>query len=284
MNFKKLHITYCNPNNQQDCLTINYQLRNTTITKKWMQRILTAQKQGYRIDDPARFYGFGSLEQQTESALAKINRTIDHLNKWISIQYRLTSIDDQDTLNRLHHIFETEHGLLDQKVTDDEYKNCLCELNIMVHRCESVSRGAHPRHVVTYFGLPKTETLTDNDYEYFEPTVKFGTVYINYVEIGKTLFDLMLDNDSYIEHAAFQPFCHYSADFVVKFWNDSGDNLHDDLQTYYERHHVFFNSLGYTWDRLSKSVGNIPVADLDYAGDILKELETRQFVKAVDFS
>jgi hypothetical protein len=109
-------------------------------------------------------------------------------------------------------------------------------------------------------------------------------VYINYVEIGKTLFDLMLDNDSYIEHAAFQPFCHYSADFVVKFWNDSGDNLHDDLQTYYERHHVFFNSLGYTWDRLSKSVGNIPVADLDYGGDILKELETRQFVKAVDFS
>lgn len=38
-----------------------------------------------------------------------------------------------------------------------------------------------------------------------------------------------------------------------------------------------------TWSNLAKSIGSIPVTDLDYAGDILKEPETRQFVKAVDF-
>jgi hypothetical protein len=43
-------------------------------------------------------------------------------------------------------------------------------------------------------------------------------------------------------------------------------------------------SIGYTWDSLAKSIGSIPVADLEYTGDALKDLETRQFVKAVDFS
>jgi hypothetical protein len=284
MNFKKLHITYCNPNNQQDSLTIDYRLRNTTITKKWAQRILTAQNQGYVIDDPARFYGFGSIQEQTASALIDINNLIDRLNCWTAIDYRLQNVSDQDTLNKLHHIFEIEHGLLDQKDTDLEYKQALCDLNLLVHRCESITRGAHPRHVVTYFGLPKTETLEPDDYKYFESSVKFGTVYINYVEIGKTLFDLMMDNDSYIEPAAFQPFWHYSADFVVRFWDDDNSDLENQLRTYHNQHQDFFMSIGYTWSSLAKSIGSIPVADLEYTGNILKDLETRQFVKAVDFS
>ena len=282
MQFEYLVITYTDKNLKDD-LMVKYRLRDTPIAKKWTQRVLLAQQHGYSIDDPGRFYGFGSLEQQTESALKDINSTIDHINRWYSIDYRLQLVHDQDTLNRLHHVFEIEHGLLDSKDFDSDYKKHLCNLNLQVHRCESVARGANPRHVITYFGLPKTETLDDNDYEYFEPTITFGTVYINYAEIGKTLFDLAMDNDSYIEPAAFQPFCHYSADFVVRFWNNKNCNLHDQLYQYYNQHQEFFESLGYTWSNLSRSIGSIPVADLDYSGDILKDLETRQFVKAVHF-
>ena len=284
LDFKKLHITYANPHDLTDQITIDYLLRDTPIAYKWIQRVLLAQDLGYRIDDPARFYGFGSIPAQTEAALIDINNLINRLNRWTAIDYRLQSVDDQDTLNKLHHIFEIEHGLLDQKDADLEYKQALCELNLLVHRCESVARGAHPRHVVTYFGLPKTETLEPDDYKYFESNIKFGTVYINYAEIGKTLFDLMMDNDSHIEPAAFQPFLHYSADFVVRFWNNDNSDLHNQLQTYYNKHQDFFMSIGYTWNSLAKSTGSIPVADVEYAGDILKDLETRQFVKAIDFS
>jgi hypothetical protein len=249
-----------------------------------VQRVILAQQLGYPIDDPARFYGFGSVEKQTELALAAINDVVQQLNRWIKIDYRLESVTDQGTLNQLHHVFEIEHGLLDKKDSDSELKQYLCQLNLAVHRCESVARGAHPRHVVTYFGLPKTEQLDDNDYQYFEHPITFGTVYINYAEIGKTLHDLMLDNDSYIQPEAFQPFCHYSADFVVRFWSDHNTDLVADLQTYYDMHQRFFKSLGYTWENLSRSIGSIPVADLEYSGDILTVLETRQFVKAVNFS
>jgi hypothetical protein len=283
MNFKYLHITYTESTGSKP-IVINYRLRDTPVAKKWVERVLTAQQAGYTIDDPARFYGFGSIQEQTNNALTDINTLIDNLNRWTTIDYRLQCVSDQETLNQLHHVFETEHGLLDKKDLDPEYKQALCNLNLLVHRCESIARGAHPRHVITYFGLPKTQTLDLADYKYFEPNVKFGTVYINYAEIGKTLHDLMMDNDSHIQPEAFQPFSHYSADFVVKFWDDSNINLTTNLQTYYNKHQEFFKLLGYSWTDLSRSIGSIPVADLEYSGNILEALETRQFVKAIDFS
>jgi hypothetical protein len=281
--YKTLHIIYSNPDNLNDELKISYRLRSTPIVQKWTERVIAAQKLGYKIDDPARFYGFGTIEQQTNKALNDINSLISNLNNWIPINYSLHSVNDQDTLNQLHHIFEVEHGLLDNKKSDTVFQQSLCNLNLLVHRCESIARGAYPRHVVTYFGLPKTKILCDDDYNYFDSQVCFGTVYINYAEIGKTLYDLMMDNDSYIDSTAFQPFRHYSADFVVRFWNDN-TNPYDQLYTFYSKHTDFFTSLGYSWDALSRSIGSIPVADLEYDGDILKMLETRQFVKAVHFS
>jgi hypothetical protein len=283
LSYKKLQITYCDPNNQFDNIKIDYRLRDTVITTKWIQRVLLAQKLNYSIDDPTRFYGFGSIHEQETAAIKAITRTIDRLSAWISIDKELKSVDDQDTLNYLHHIFEVEHGLLDVKNNNNGLQETLCDLNLMIHRCESIARGAHPRHVVTYFGLPKTELLDNNDYQYFDHKVSSGTVYINYAEIGKTLYDLFLDNDAYIKPEAFQPFNHYSADFVVRFWNDDNRDLHHLLHNYYNKHQDFFISLGYTWDNLEKSIGSIPVADLDHKGDILKQLETRQFVKAVHF-
>lgn len=278
-----MHITYANPHDHTDQIVADYQLRNTPITIKWIERVLAAQQQ-YTIDDPSRFYGFGSVAEQKERALADMNSLLNFINDYITVDRRLHSVEDQDTLNYLHHVFEVEHGLLDAKQNNNELKQALCNLNLMVHRCESIARGAHPRHVVTYFGLPKTKVLNDDDYQYFESGTKFGTVYINYVEIGKTLYDLMLDNDSYINPKAFQPFCHYSADFVVRFWDDPQENLYNDLYNYYQLHQQSFEIMGYTWQQLSRSIGSIPVADLCTNIDIIQMLNTRQFVKAVDFS
>jgi hypothetical protein len=284
LNFNYLHIVYANPVNQYDECLVKYKLRDTPITQKWVKRVLLAQKLGYPIDNPSRFYGFGSVHEQEKTALWEINGLIKKLQTQVSIDRTLTDVRDQDTLNYLHHIFEIEHGLLDVKNSESEFQQNLSNLNILVHKCESIARGAHPRHVVTYYGLPKTEVLCNEDYQYFESKITVGTVYINYVEIGKTLFDLMVDNDSYIKPEAFQPFLHYSADFVVKFWDDPNTNLQSELYKHYQQHEAFFNLQGYTWENLSRSIGGIPVADIDYTGDVLKELKTRQFVKAVEFS
>jgi hypothetical protein len=156
-------------------------------------------------------------------------------------------------LNYLHSIFERWHGLLDQqseRPIPQELKQHLAELNISVHRCESVARGNRPRFVCTWFGMPKTETLSEDLMkEYGTLNPKFGNVCLNYAEVGKTLEDLVQDRDNYISNDAFKPFNHYSADFTVRFHEETVEYSADKLlrmQEYYNQHREFFYDRGYT--------------------------------------
>jgi hypothetical protein len=284
---QQLLIEYCNPTNDLDNITLTYKLRDHSVTRKWIKRVELAQA-SYNIDNPNRFYGFGSIEEQTNHALSQINSCINCINKHKPIVSRhLTDVSDQDTLNYLHSIFEQYHGLLDQQNTDywqsapDEVRRALADLNILVHRCESVSRGAEPRHVVTWYGLPKTELLELEDYQLFETNINFGTVYLNYVEIGKTLEDLAYDNDDYIGDGAFQPFRHYSADFNVKFYHRQIDNNDAILKEYYDAHSNFFAKRNLSWGHPYLSAGSIPLADIVDSHNVVKEITTRQRVKSV---
>jgi len=282
----KLRIEYANPLDLSDSVSVDYQLRSTSVIDRWHQKVLLAQQQ-YQIDDPKRFYGFGSYAEQVEDALDRINHNITVINLHEQIITRtLTDVTDQDTLNYLHNIFEIHHGLLDQQ-TDTRWldlpnsvKQALADLNLCVHRCESVARGAEPRHVVTWYGLPKNDTLELADYDQVAYEWEPGTVFLNYVEIGKTLEDLAFDNDQYIAPGAFQPFRHYSADFVVRFFEQTPAQSAEKraiIEQYYRDHKSFFGE----WHPHYR-IGNIPVADI--VGDVpFAELESRQYVKSVNF-
>ena len=158
-------------------------------------------------------YGFGSQHDQEQQARDSINRCINVINQHEKIISRtVIDLGDQDTLNYLHHVFEVYHGLLDQQTHNfytsapQQVQQALANLNVLVHQCESVARGARPRHVVTWYGLPKTDVLDPEDYAYINEQIQFGTIYLNYVEIGKTVEDLAYDNDRYISQEAFRPF------------------------------------------------------------------------------
>ena len=288
---KLLHIEYANPSNLSDSVTIDYRLCDNPIVAKWVNKVFEAQKQ-YPIDDPARFYGFGSYESQVADAINRINECVTVINLYNPVIARtLTDIQDQDTLNYLHHMFELYHGLLDTQSSaifgsfwadaPQAVKQALADLNLCVHRCESVARGADPRHVVTYYGLPKTDILDHDDYQYFTNIWAPGTVFLNYAEIGKTLADLSYDNDVYIAPGAFQPFRHYSADFVVRFYEQTqsqADERYAIIQAYYEKNKNRFGP----W-KPEYVDGNIPLATVNGILD-LQQLEARQFVKSVRFS
>ncbi len=291
--FKNLYIAYINPQDSLDTFTLEYKLRDHAVVDKWGERVESAQKQ-YKIDDPGRFYGFGSIQEQTKDAIKQINNCVKIINNFEPIiDRKLKDIGDQDTLNYLHHIFEVYHGMLDQQTHEfwirapTQVQRALADLNVFVHRCESVSKQALARHVVTYYGLPKTEVLDQEDYPLFEDTVTFGTVYLNYVEIGKTLDDLAVDNDQYIGDDAFRPFRHYSADFNVKFWSSDNRQVESNraiVKAYYDANREFFESKKLPWDHPYLASGSIPLADLQYTGnrkELLKELETHRWVREV---
>ena len=289
--YKYLCIEYADPDNLIDSIPIRFRLRDNSVVPKWTDKLIKAQRH-YTIDDPSRFYGFEDKQTQITQALSRINSCIDIINSHEPIvERRLDTVNDTDTLNYLHHIFEVYHGLLDQQTHEfyltatKEVQQALADLNICVHRCESIAQGSTPRHVVTYFGLPKTDVLDINDYELFTDIYKFGTVYLNYVEIGKTIEDLAVDNDQYIADEAFQPFTHYSADFGVLYADSDRrqvDQRRTLVQDYYLNNSEFFLQRGLYAEHPYLKIGKIPLADLDSPpNNVLQLLRTRQYVKSV---
>jgi len=165
-------------------LTLTFDILDNPLAELWLER-MSARDQ-YPLDHPDRFYGFDTQEEEEARALTMIQANIDVINGYSPIITRqLTAVDDQDTLNYLHSIFERYHGLLDQQDQEffvrapDQVKQALADLNVNVHRCESVARGSRPRFVCTWYGLPKTKTLSDDMFKYATPNPKFGSVCLN---------------------------------------------------------------------------------------------------------
>ena len=272
---------------QDGDLTLRFQIRNSPIAELWLERM--HNRTAWPLDHPDRFYGFGTPVAERDRAIADIQRCISTINAHEPVIHRPFEYT-QDCLNYLHNIFERYHGLLDQQNSPywqqapDSARKALAELNLAVHRCESVAAGARPRFVCTWFGMPKTQTLDLNLQKiYGTMTVQFGTVYLNYCEIGKTVEDLAHDNDIYIADEAFKPFSHYSADFNIAFYDrDLNDKL-PDMAKYFNEHRDFFVA------RNIDSVYNVqamplrfPVADLEETlsrSNIISLVAQNQYVK-----
>ena len=295
-NIMYCHITLSNPTNQEKQVTLDFDIFPTDVSMRWKQQVLAAQANGYSINDPERFYGLKSKDVDTAIAIKKINDNIKTINHYQHIiDKELTSIDDQDTLNYLHHIFEIYHGLLDQQNTvfwknaSEEVRAALANLNINVHRIESLQRKNSPRFVVTYFQLPKTQQLVEKDFDYLTDYYRFGGLYLNYVEIGKTLEDLMKDNDQYIHQDAFKPWQHFSGDFRVTLNDTSIIESRINKQNclnYFRENREFFESQGYKeYDpRLRPGfiqIGQMKYTDKDKTLDLIRQ---HQYVLSVNFS
>jgi hypothetical protein len=261
-----------------DHASVEYRLRDYPVVQRWAECLVLAQQQ-YHIDDPSRFYGFGDYTDQVQDALGRINQCITAIKlsyPEITRGY-VESVNDQQSLNYWHHVFEVYHGLL-EKQTGHDSESVLAELNISVHRCESVARGALPRHVVTYYGLPKIELLKNSDYNFFTDTWSAGTVFLNYAEIGKTMADLARDNDDFIHRTAFQPFQHISADFNVKFYAQTdlqAQTIRAKIHDYYNKNYQWLGSLS-----AKLQAEYLPLADIVGTVD-LDFFKQRQEVKSV---
>jgi hypothetical protein len=266
-----------------------FRLRPTELAQLWAERM--QHRTAWPLDHPNRFYNFGTAAQERQRAVADIQRCIKTINSHQGIINRPFEYT-QDCLNYLHNIFERYHGLLDQQTSPywraapESVRQALAELNLAVHRCESVSAGAQPRFVCTWFGMPKTHTLSEaQQLLHGERCIEFGTVYLNYCEIGKTAEDLANDNDIYIGDDAFRPFSHYSADFNVQFYDRDLNQTYGRVQSYIDQHQEFFLAHGITSVYNTKAQPlRFPVADLEYTGsrqELLLQIAQRQFVHEI---
>ena len=267
----------------QDSYTLKFRVLDNPIAGLWLDRM--RHRGDYPLDDVARFSGFDSQEQEHSRVQQQLQMIVDQLNLYGIAVARPVDAESQDYLNYLHNIFERQHGLLDQQTTNP-ITTALSNLNIAIHRAESINRGQFPRFVCTWFGMPKTHVLDPKLMTKHGVLVPgFGSVCLNYAEIGKTLEDLTLDRDSYISPEAFRPFNHYSADFNVKFFEpESPLQL---MEQYYHEHQQFFEDLGYkTFHDPRLLPLHFPVAELilDVAHNkLIQDISTRQCINKIYF-
>lgn len=272
-----------------DNFELCFNIRQTPLAELWIERM--SMRHAWPMDNPDRFYGFGTAQQEQQRAVDMIQQCVATVNshqRIIDREFEYT----QDCLNYLHNIFERYHGLLDQQTSEywhsapDTVRQALANLNLAVHRCETAMETPCPRFVCTWFGMPKTKQLdVDTMKKYSDLKVNFGTVYLNYCEIGKTIEELARDNDIYIGDDAFRPFGYYSADFVVSFFEQDLRQKLDGMQQYIEQHQDFFLARGienvYNLQALPL---RFPVADLEYTGtqeELISQIRSRQLVREV---
>ncbi len=244
----------------------------THFKNKWLARFYAAKERGDPISEPWAFYNLNE-DWSDEHTLEFINEKIDICNSMVPglFNTHLTDINDQDTLNYLHSVFEKTHGKLDEWKTNPlfntvlhpiAFRESLSHINQTIHRCEGIDVNTNRKIRVVYFDLPKTELYADKDYNLFTTTLEFGGVYVHYTDVGKTIEELAMVDDTY--HFDVVPYLHYSADFSIKFNDSDGVARQLKEQEYIEDNREILMSKGYAPDDVRLTSGSIKIAQLEY--------------------
>lgn len=241
--------------NDIDTIDISFNVLDTDIAKRWATEI----ENNYPLYESTRFQGW--YNQDLEYFSKAITEQVDIINsyqQYIDNSKPLT----QDTLNYLHKFFEDMRGPIvkGNPFYNDaplHVKNAIIKFNVLIHDCEHFLRDQQePTIVGTYHNRPRI-ALQENDYEHFTFKWEYGTVYINYCEVGKTLLDVYKDRDELVGNENIKPLEYYSADFMIKF----GINVPEDFyQQRLQDFQKWYSTTDYSFKHLS--LGLIPVAKL----------------------
>lgn len=196
-------------------LDLEFSLRNSHIADRWYRELV----KNYDLYEADRFSDWGDTYTDLFEDLNNQIKIINSYQTVIDVEIKETY--DQKDLNHLHTFFDKLRGEIFQKNSwynsvPPDIKTALERFNILIHQLESTLRtkNKHPTLVVTFKDSLKLD-LEEDDYRYFTYKWTYGTVYINYCQVGKTVLDVFKDHDCISE--GIRPQRYYSADFMIKF-------------------------------------------------------------------
>ena len=190
-----------------------------------------------------------------------------------------------EVMNRLHNYFEHLQGTVENlslyyKLADHETKYAIRQLNIICHEMENLvlsqrklitaPKWQRPSQITTFLHADRYE-LRDEHREGFVTNGydrKFGTVYMHWAQIGKTLFEVFRD-----EHApklnqttcdAITQLQYYSGEFDVEW---AMDVVYGGTYPWHDKEQDEFKSwlISNNFDPLDPtlSLGYLPIGEID---------------------
>jgi hypothetical protein len=259
--YKEFILTLANNTSEYD---IEFNILTTSIAQRWANEIA----KNYNLYEVDRFQGWPNKE--LSYYVDELKKQINTINSYKYVIDNTRELD-QDKLNLLHKFFEELRGPIE---TGTEFYNnaptivqdALMKFNITIHECEHYLRSSNePTIIGTYSDRPRI-SLEENDYSYFTFKWEYGTVYINYCEVGKTLLDVFKDKDSVVGVDNIKPLEYYSADFMVKFGRTVPDEFYNqrllDFQNWYKTTTYNFKQLALGLIPVAKLSTTVTIADL----------------------
>lgn len=276
----KIVITLTNGSTDRD---IYFDLIENNISQRWFS---TLEKKSNCIQEDDRFTNWPNSYKDSNFFIHELNQQIDIINEDRHfVFHKLTTTSSQEQMNILHKYFEDLRGPRNigtpwYNSSPDHVKAAVDRFNILIHEYEQFLRNStivYSPCVVCTFKSPDRYELLEMDYKLFTFKWTFGTMYINYCEVGKSLLDVFKDSDMILGNENIRPQQYWNADFMIKF------GISTPALYYYVRKLLFS-----IWRikhpiirKISKnrlSLGLIPVAQLNKIDSNLN-LSNRRIVK-----
>ena len=253
-----------------------FDIFETNIAKKWKVEV----NKNYSIYENDRFINWPNNKKDRDYYINELNKQMkivdDYAPNIIPFFFESAQVS-QNSFNILHKFFEDSRGSIETppefyKNAPDEVQAAINRFNIIIHEFESLifnqtKNNVHPEsRLIVSFNDRIRHELIDEDYDHFTMKWIFGNIYINYCEVGKTVVDIIDDNDEIVGNNNIKPLRYYSADFQIKFSPTTSNTEYNKKMEWfragYENKKEFFESLGLFYNK-HLSVGMIPVAELN---------------------
>ena len=234
-------------------------------TYDWQQHGLNYIIEDYFIPDSFRFgKEYCPLDE------------LDHSMLYLSIKH--------DALNRLHNHFEKLQGTVEKPskfflAAPAHIRRAIGNLNTVCHEIESlvISQRKHvllpewtrPSQITSFFNAPRYNLTNEHRKLFAENQYdrRFGTVYMHWAQIGKTLFEVFRD-----EHApdidattceAISHLQYYSGEFDIEWGRDvaRGTYIWHDKQM--QEFYSWLEQCGFDKNDPKLSLGYLPIAQVE---------------------
>lgn len=294
-------IYYTFSNEKGGEVELKYKVRPSGVGPRFFSAFKSIVDQGSTPREPKRFYGFLEPAQAKAEIAVRINQIIDKIHMEFPglIEHRASADMDSQGTNHLHKYFEVHRGsVLNPGETflksSPAVKRAWEDFNVQVHMFEGFRPNSYgnerTRRVVwTWKNRPRFD-LAPEDYSLFSLRREFGSLYLNYCEVGKQLTDIFDDDDrDVVGDENIRPLRFYSADAELYFGSPVTEAQVEkylrEMDQFWDE--VGLDRLGFRKGDVRNAIGFLPVADLDMpglsSGDILQMLANHQHQKSARY-
>ncbi len=249
----KVKIVYRNPLDKNETVDYNIAVNDSELGKLWYAALQDLLKQNRYLEKNFCFLGFPDSARDLEYICRELFWAKNEINHFFRGEYEIEEnyfprdlrpdgiTPNQDLLNKLHNHFEhlqgTVWGLSEwYKRADYTTKFAIRQLNNLCHEAESLMlsqkkkveapQWVRPSQITTFLNAPRID-FPDHLKTTFDKTRydrKFGHVYLHWTQIGKTLFEVYIDEQGAdIDKAVCDAITHlryYSGEFDIEWARD----------------------------------------------------------------